>query len=29
MGRRRFEAEYDVTEESLLAQTLKLLNENN
>jgi len=25
MGRRRFEAEYDVTEESLLAQTLKLL----
>jgi hypothetical protein len=25
MGRRRFEAEYDVTEESLLAQTLELL----
>jgi hypothetical protein len=25
MGRRRFEAEYDVTEESLLAQTLKLI----
>jgi hypothetical protein len=25
MGRRRFEAEYDVTEESLLAQTLNLL----
>jgi len=25
MGRRRFEAEYDVTEESLLAQTLALL----
>jgi hypothetical protein len=27
MGRRRFEAEYDVTEESLLAQTLELINE--
>ena len=25
MGRRRFEAEYDVTEESLLAQTLELI----
>jgi hypothetical protein len=25
MGRRRFEAEYDVTEESLLAQTFELL----
>jgi hypothetical protein len=25
MGRRRFEAEYDVTEESLLAKTLELL----
>jgi hypothetical protein len=25
MGRRRFETEYDVTEESLLAQTLELL----
>ena len=27
MGRRRFEAEYDVTEESLLAQTLELIND--
>ena len=27
MGRRRFEAEYDVTEESLLAQTLGLIND--
>ena len=25
MGRRRFEAEYDVTEESLLAETLELI----
>jgi len=25
MGRRRFETEYDVTEESLLAQTLELI----
>jgi hypothetical protein len=27
MGRRRFEAEYDVTEESLLDATLRLLND--
>jgi hypothetical protein len=25
MGRKRFEREYDITEESLLAQTLELL----
>jgi hypothetical protein len=27
MGRKRFEREYGVTEESLLAETLRLLNE--
>jgi hypothetical protein len=27
MGRKRFEAEYGVSEESLLAQTLELIND--